>query len=81
MPAWRMGPSWADGAGVGAGWGRRGRGTMAGMGSTEELLAALDERLLEGIKGKATPEGVAKLAEARAWITNPDQPHGSTLAT
>jgi hypothetical protein len=52
-----------------------------GMGSTEELLAALDERLLEGIKGKATPEGVAKLAEARAWITNPDQPHGSTLST
>jgi hypothetical protein len=58
-----------------------GRASMAGMGSTEELLAALDERLLEGIKGKATPEGVAKLAEARAWITNPDQPHGSTLST
>jgi len=52
-----------------------------GMGSTEELLAALDERLLEGIKGKATPEGVAKLAEARAWITNPDQPHGTTIST
>ena len=43
------------------------------MGTTEELLTALDERLLEAIKGKATPEGVAKLAEARAWITNPDQ--------
>ena len=51
------------------------------MGTTEELLTALDERLLEAIKGKATPEGVAKLAEARAWITNPDQPHGSTLST
>jgi hypothetical protein len=51
------------------------------MASTEELLAALDERLLEGIKGKATPEGVAKLAEARAWITHPDQPHGSVLTT
>jgi hypothetical protein len=46
------------------------------MASTEELLAALDERLLDGIKGKATPEGVAKLAEARAWITDPAQPHG-----
>jgi len=67
MPAWRAGPI--------------GRASMAGMGSTEELLAALDERLLEGIKGKATPEGVAKLAEARAWLTNPDQPHGSTLST
>jgi len=52
-----------------------------GMGTTEELLTALDKRLLEAIKGKATPEGVAKLAEARAWITNPDQPHGSTLST
>jgi hypothetical protein len=51
------------------------------MGTTEELLTALDERLLEAIRGKATPEGVAKLAEARAWITNPDQPHGSTLST
>ena len=50
------------------------------MASTEELLAALDERLLEGIKGKATPEGVAKLAEARAWITDPDQSHGGTSA-
>jgi hypothetical protein len=51
------------------------------MATTEELLKALDERLLDGIRGKATPEGVAKLAEARAWITNPDQPHGSTLTS
>jgi hypothetical protein len=51
------------------------------MATTEELLNALDERLLEGIRGKATPEGVAKLAEARAWITNPDQPHGTSLMT
>ena len=51
------------------------------MASTEELLAALDERLLDAIKGKSTPEGVAKLAEARAWITNPDQPHGGSLST
>jgi hypothetical protein len=50
------------------------------MASIEELLSALDERLLDGIKGKATPEGVAKLAEARAWITNPDQPHGGTTS-
>jgi hypothetical protein len=51
------------------------------MASTEELLTALDERLLEAIRGKATPEGVAKLAEARAWITDPDQPHGASLST
>jgi hypothetical protein len=49
------------------------------MASTEELLNALDERLLDAIKGKSTPDGVAKLAEARAWLTNPDQPHGSNL--
>jgi hypothetical protein len=54
---------------------------IGAMATTDELLAALDERLLEAIGGKATPEGVAKLAEARAWITNPDQPHGSTLST
>jgi hypothetical protein len=51
------------------------------MASTEELLAALDERLLDAIGGKSTPEGVAKLAEARAWITNPDQPHGSSITS
>jgi hypothetical protein len=49
------------------------------MATVEELLSALDERLLNAIKGNSTPEGVAKLAEARAWITNPDQPHGSSL--
>jgi hypothetical protein len=51
------------------------------MASLEELLAALDERLLEGIRGKSTPEGVAKLAEARAWLTHPDQPHGGAVST
>jgi hypothetical protein len=51
------------------------------MAIVEELLEALDIRLLDGIRGKSTPEGVAKLAEARAWITNPDQPHGSTLTS
>jgi hypothetical protein len=51
------------------------------MATTNELLDALDERLLEAIGGKATPDGVAKLAEARAWITNPAQPHGGSLST
>jgi hypothetical protein len=51
------------------------------MATTEELLSALDERLLDAIGGKSTPEGVAKLAEARAWLTNPDQPHGSTVTS
>src|ERR1700732_5626090 len=51
------------------------------MATIEELLSALDERLLDAIGGKATPEGVAKLAEARAWLTNPDQAHGSTVTS
>jgi hypothetical protein len=51
------------------------------MATIEEILTALDERLLDAISGKSTPEGVAKLAEARAWVTNPAQPHGSTLST
>jgi hypothetical protein len=51
------------------------------MATTEQLLAALDERLLDAISGKSTPEGVAKLAEARAWMTNPDQPHGGSLTS
>ncbi len=46
------------------------------MATTQELIDALDIRLLEAINGKSTPDGVAKLAEARAWLTNPDQPHG-----
>jgi hypothetical protein len=51
------------------------------MATIEELLKELDERLLDAIHGKATPEGVAKLAEARAWLTHPDQPHGSTITS
>jgi hypothetical protein len=46
------------------------------MATTQELIDALDLRLLEAINGKSTPDGVAKLAEARAWLTDPGQPHG-----
>ena len=51
------------------------------MATIEELLNELDVRLLEGIQGKATPEGVAKLAEAHAWLTHPDQPHGGSSSS
>ena len=61
--------------------GRWNHASIAAMATIEELLAALDERLLEGIRGKSTPEGVAKLAEARAWLTDPAQPHGATFTT
>jgi hypothetical protein len=44
--------------------------------TTNELLEALDERILEALRAKATGETVAYLCEARAWLTHPDQAHG-----
>ena len=46
----------------------------------DELLNALDQRILEALRAKATGETIMRLAEARAWLTNPDQPHGGTSA-
>ena len=43
----------------------------------DELLDALDKRILEAIHAKATGASVAFFCEARAWLTNPDQPHGA----
>jgi hypothetical protein len=43
--------------------------------SVNELIEALDERILEALRAKATGESIAYLCEARAWLTNPDQPH------
>ena len=45
--------------------------------TTDEIVRALDERLLEALHAKATGETIAFLCEARAWLTNPDQPHGA----
>ena len=45
--------------------------------STNELIEALDQRILEALRAKATGETVALLCEARAWLTHPDQPHGA----
>lgn len=47
----------------------------------EELLRALDERILESLKARATGETVAYLCEARAWLTHPDQSHGAHRPT
>ena len=41
-----------------------------------ELIAELDERIHRALLAKATGETIAHLCEARAWLTNPDQPHG-----
>jgi hypothetical protein len=45
--------------------------------SLDELVAELDERIHHALLAKATGETIAHLCEARAWLTNPDQPHGS----
>ncbi|MEI6453622.1 MAG: hypothetical protein WCO31_03430 [Actinomycetes bacterium] len=47
------------------------------MPELSELLAALDQRILDAIDAKATGETIARLAEARAWLTHPDQHHTS----
>jgi len=44
--------------------------------STSDLLEALDERILEALRAKATGETIAYLCEARAWLMHPDQSHG-----
>jgi hypothetical protein len=45
--------------------------------SVDELVAELDERIHQALIAKATGETIVHLCEARAWLTNPDQPHGS----
>jgi hypothetical protein len=47
------------------------------MMAVEELIAALDQRILEAFQAKATGETIAYLCEARAWLTNPAQGHAS----
>jgi len=47
----------------------------------EELLAALDERILDALRAKATGESLAYLFEARAWLTHPDQAHGGNRSS
>jgi hypothetical protein len=49
--------------------------------SNEELLKALDKRILDAIEAKATGETIALLCEARAWLTHPDQSHGTHRPT
>jgi hypothetical protein len=43
----------------------------------ERLIEALDERIMDAIEKRATGETIVDLCEARAWLTHPDQTHGS----
>ncbi|MDE3008137.1 MAG: hypothetical protein KGJ10_03185 [Acidobacteriota bacterium] len=45
--------------------------------AVDEILQALDERILDALAAKATGETIAFLCEARAWLTHPGQDHGS----
>lgn len=49
--------------------------------AVDELIQALDERILDALRAKATGESIAYLCEARAWLTHPDQSHGAHAAT
>lgn len=48
-----------------------------GMADVRELIDALDQRIIDAIEAKATGETIARLCEARAWLTNPSQHHGA----
>ncbi|MEI6701762.1 MAG: hypothetical protein WCL38_08420 [Actinomycetota bacterium] len=50
------------------------------MATIDELLEALDRRILQALDAKATGETIAHLCEARAWLTHPDQSHGGSLS-
>jgi hypothetical protein len=43
----------------------------------EELLNALDAMILKGIGEDWRADAIRDLFEARAWLTNPEQPHGA----
>jgi hypothetical protein len=45
--------------------------------AVDELIAALDQRILEALQAKATGETIAYLCEARAWLTNPSGSHAA----
>ena len=38
-------------------------------------IEALTKRIGEAIKESASPDEICKLAEARAWLIRPNQPH------
>jgi hypothetical protein len=48
------------------------------MATQEELLEAVAQRLIQHIEQGATSDTILKLAEAWAWISAPNQPHGSS---
>jgi len=49
--------------------------------AVDELIQALDQRILDTIRAKATGETIAYLCEARAWLTHPEQAHGAHSPT
>jgi hypothetical protein len=53
-------------------------GENVGMADIQEIIDALDQRILDALRAKATGETIVRLAEARAWLTNPEQAHGGS---
>jgi hypothetical protein len=46
------------------------------MATQDQVQAALLDKILEHSEKAATSEVLLKLAEAFAWVTAPNQPHG-----
>ncbi len=44
--------------------------------TSDDVLAALADRMLQQIEQGATSDTLLKLAEAYAWMARPDQAHG-----
>jgi hypothetical protein len=51
------------------------------MATADEVQAALFERILEQARVASTSEVLLKLAEAYAWASAPNQPHGVAAHT
>jgi hypothetical protein len=51
--------------------------STGGTVDVQDLIQALDQRILDAIEAKATGETIVRLCEARAWLTNPSQAHVS----
>jgi hypothetical protein len=49
--------------------------------AVEEVIDALDKKLLQAIEKDWAADFILALAEARAWLVNPGQSHGGGSPT
>lgn len=51
------------------------------MGKREEAIDAVLDKVKQACEINATPTVILKLAEAYAWLAQPNQPHGGSSNT